>query len=537
MFRSRRLAAFAICLLLAIAHTWPLAAHPGRYSRNDNADTELNEWIMAWVAHQLPRDPLHLFEANIFYPAHDTLAFSEPLIVPALMGAPLAWAGASPVLVYNLILILGFALTAFATCLVLESWTGSLAAGLLAGSAFAFNTHTLTRLAHIQGIHIYGLPLALLAIERIIQDPGPRRRAASLAASFVLLAYTSGYLVVFAAVMSGVVLLVRVREWAPRARAVVVQLALAALAAAIAIAPVYLPYRRAAIEQGMIRTLETVKDYSATPAGYLASASRLHEATWSARFFRDPVDSFFPGIAILALVLLALALAWRRSQPPVIRRRVVMLVAIGVAGFVLSLGTATPLYGWLFHAFPPVQGLRAAARFGNLFLLATALLAGLGLALWKPGRIVAAILILVVNGEALRAPFHYTVFDGIPRIYNLLASEPGPVVVAEQPFYPRFAVFENSPYVLASTAHWRPLMNGYSGYTPVGYQTYADTFWYFPQDHAIAAMKAAGVTHVVVHVARFHPEHVVVIEALEKRGDFELMAIGRNGVRLYRLKR
>ncbi len=69
MFRSRRAAAFAICLLLAVVHTWPLALHPGRYSRNDNADTELNEWILAWVEHQLPRDPLHLFEANIFYPA------------------------------------------------------------------------------------------------------------------------------------------------------------------------------------------------------------------------------------------------------------------------------------------------------------------------------------------------------------------------------------------------------------------------------------------------------------------------------------
>src|SRR5215467_15885797 len=134
MSSSARTGAFAVCLLLAIAHTWPLARHPGRYSRNDNADTQLNEWILAWVAHQLPRDPAHLFEANIFHPAHDSLAFSEPLIVPALMGAPLAWGGASPVLVYNLMLIAGFALTAFATCLVIEAWTGSLLAGLVAGS-------------------------------------------------------------------------------------------------------------------------------------------------------------------------------------------------------------------------------------------------------------------------------------------------------------------------------------------------------------------------------------------------------------------
>src|SRR4051812_12842051 len=171
MPHSRRATAMAICVLLAVAHTWPLMLHPGRLSLNGNADAQLNEWILAWVAHQLPRDPIHLFEANIFYPSHDALAFSEPLIVPALIGAPLAWAGASPVLVYNLVLITGFALTAFATCRLIEAWTGDRVAGLLAGSMFAFNTHTLTRLAHIQGIHIYGLPLALLAVDRIISVP------------------------------------------------------------------------------------------------------------------------------------------------------------------------------------------------------------------------------------------------------------------------------------------------------------------------------------------------------------------------------
>src|SRR3954467_520287 len=153
MLRSRRWRALGICVALAVLHTWPLALHPASYSNNNNADAELNEWIMAWVAHQLPRDPVHLFAANIFYPAHDVLAFSEPLIVPAVIGAPLAWGGASPVLVYNLVLMLGFALTAFATYALVDAWTGNFAAGLLAGSVFAFNTHTLHRLAHIQGIH------------------------------------------------------------------------------------------------------------------------------------------------------------------------------------------------------------------------------------------------------------------------------------------------------------------------------------------------------------------------------------------------
>ena len=549
MLRSRRLGALAICLLLAIAHTWPLALAPGRHSLNHNADAELNAWIMAWVAHQLPRDPAHLFDANIFHPARDTLAFSEPLIAPALAGAPLAWAGGSPVLVHNLLLIAGLALTAFAMSVTLEAWTGSLAAGLLAGSAFAFNTHTLTRLAHVQAAHVYGLPLALLALDRLI-TAGSRRAAFALAAAMVLMAYTSGYLVVFAIVMLAVALAVRIAEWLPRARDVMMNLAIAAIVAAMAIAPVYLPYRRVARDQHMLRTLEAVREFSATPAGYLAGAGRLHFSTWSHRFFDNPVDSFFPGVTVLLLALTALWLAFIRPPSPLtafggmrsVRSRILMLLAIGATGVVLSLGPATPVYGWLFNIFPPMQGLRAAARFGNLFLLAMAMLGGIGLAAGLAGaaqgrrRTIAALAVMVVNAEALRAPIVYTPFNGIPGIYRLLADEPGQVVVAEQPFFPRSGIFQNSPYVLASTAHWRPLMNGYSGYTPDSYQKYADAFWYFPQDWAIDAMKKAGVTHVVVHLETFDREHIAVTPVLERRGDFELMAIAPGGVRLYRLR-
>ncbi len=537
MPHRRRLAAFAICCGLAIIHTWPLALAPGRHSLNANADAELNEWIMAWVAHQLPRDPAHLFEANIFYPAHDALAFSEPLVVPALLGAPLAWTGASPVLVYNLVLILGLALTAFAACLVIEIWTGSVLAGLLAGSALAFNTHTLTRLPHMQALHLYGLPVALFALDRLLRGGG-WRAALILAAAIAVIAWTSGYLLIFAVVMLAIATAVRMKEWAPLAGHLAPRIAAAALLAAIAIAPVYLPYRRAARDQGMVRSLEAVQEFSATPVGYLATAGRLHYAAWSDRFFHDPVNSFFPGVTVLLLSATAIALAWsrRRQVEAATRARVVMLLAIGAIGVVLSLGPATPLYGWLFHAFPPMQGLRAAARFGNLFLLAVALLAGIGLALWRPRAAVAAALVAAVNFEALCAPIPYTDFTGVPAIYRLLAQEPGTVVVAEQPFYPRSGIFQNSPYVLASTAHWRPLMNGYSGYTPASYQRYADAFWYFPQDWAIAAMKQAGVTHVVVHTAAFERDHLDVLPALERRTDLELLAIGSGGIRLYRMR-
>jgi hypothetical protein len=34
-------------------------------------------WNVAWVARTLVTDPLHVFDANIFYPHRQTLSYSE----------------------------------------------------------------------------------------------------------------------------------------------------------------------------------------------------------------------------------------------------------------------------------------------------------------------------------------------------------------------------------------------------------------------------------------------------------------------------
>src|SRR5262245_52801218 len=131
---------------LAVFHTWPLASAPERRSLNHNADAQLNAWIVSWVAHALRAEPGRLFAGNIFQPDDNVLAYSDPLIVPAIAGAPIRWLGGSPVLTFNLLLIAGLAATALAGWWVLMRWTGSFAAALVGGSLAAFNVHLLTRL-------------------------------------------------------------------------------------------------------------------------------------------------------------------------------------------------------------------------------------------------------------------------------------------------------------------------------------------------------------------------------------------------------
>ena len=519
------------CLLLAIVHTWPLATAPHRLSRHDNADVMLNEWIVAWVQHQLVRDPSHLFEANIFHPSHDALAFSEPLIVPALLGSPARALGASPVLVHNLLVIAGLALTALATYALVFAWTHERLPSLIAASAFAFSAHLLLRTTHLQALHAYGLPLALLAIDRLVTIRRVRD-ACWLALWLTVMAYTSAYLAIFGIVLTATAIVSRWPDWATRWRSALPRFALAAALSGILVLPLALPYRRVANEQGMSRSLANVTEFSATPRAYLNARERFNE-----------LESFFPGVVVVLLSTTAAVLVLaRRTHDPLLNRRFIMLLGVGVSGFLLSLGTNTPLYGWLYGAFPPLSAMRVAARFGMLVLLAIAVLAGVGASRLRRQRVFGrwstaalAAMLIAVNVEAMRAPFDYRPFDGIPNLYSLLASEPGPVVVVEQPFYPPEGIFENAEYVLNSTGHWHPLMNGYSGFIPQSYREYVKTFWFFPREHAIDAMRRAGVTHVIVHSQRFGVDARDVEEAIQKSPHFERIAVGSRGITLYRL--
>ena len=113
-----------------------------------------------------------LFAGNIFQPDDRTLAYSEPLVVPALAGAPVRWLGGSPVLTFNLLLVAGLAATALAGWWLVTAWTGSFAAGLVGGALAAFNVHLLTRLPHLQAAHAWGLVLVVYLADRL-----RRRRA------------------------------------------------------------------------------------------------------------------------------------------------------------------------------------------------------------------------------------------------------------------------------------------------------------------------------------------------------------------------
>jgi hypothetical protein len=525
----RQSAIFITFVLLAVLQTWPLASDLAHLSRNDNADAVLNEWIVAWVGHQAPRQPLKLFDANIFYPEPRTLAYSEYLIVPAVLAAPLQAAGASPVLVYNVLLLAGFTLTGWAGWALVYRWTGDSWAGLAAGIVLAFNAHTLTRLPQLQALHMEFLPLAFLWLERVLQDDGDHRRATAilmLAACMALQGVTSYYGLVLTVVALTV-------GWAVRGeRRHVGSILIAAAISIVILILLYIPYLRL----GQVRPLDEVAAYSASARDYLATPARIHFDTWSARFFGG-TTALFPGFVAVLLsgvaIVSGIALRDRRAR---------MALAFGLVGIALSFGPALPGYSFLYRLIPPLQGIRNAARFGYLATVATAMLSGFAVAWarerWRASRMMpalVAVVLLCANLDAFSGPIEYVPAEAVSPLHARLRGTGA--IVAEIPVYPADRVFRNAPYLLHATKHWRPMLNGYSGLTPASYVQRARDLARFPDDHALETLRAIGVTHVFVHDRALRDwtddetadavPRAVGLELVERDGD----------VALYRVKR
>ncbi len=495
-----RLAALAFFVLLAIAHTWPLARRPSVYSRVDNGDYNLNVWAIDWVAHTLPTDPGNLFNANIFHPEPLTLAYSEPLIAQGVLAIPSVWTGASPVATYTIVLLAGFALSGWAFALLAHRATGSWPAGLLAGSAVAFNSHTLVRLAHIQALHLELVPLVFLALDSLLLT-GRIRHAAVLGAALAVQVTQSIYLLVFTGWAALCAWMARLPEWRHRLGATLAWASVAAVACALLLLPVIWPYAELARRHGMMREIGETQGCAATWMDFLYTGSRLHYDAWASRF-DNASDANFPGVTVTLLAVVALlGGGWGRP-----RTRMWLGVALG--SVLLSLLPWLPGFAWLQAHVPPLAAIRCYSRAGQMMLVGMGMLAGLGAARVlerlpsaRTAAMVGGLLVLTVNLEALRAPLGYREFEGVPAIYDRLRSEPRAVVV-EMPFYERGAFYGNAEYMVYATRHHHPMVNGYSGFTPPDYDATAGALRTFPGYPALELMHRLGVTHVVVHWTR-----------------------------------
>ena len=334
-------------------------------------------------------------------------------------------------------------------------------------------------LAHIHNHANFGLPLALLALDRFWARP-TLARGLLVGVVVALQGMASVYMGAITAfgVAVGVGLGV-VAGWRSRE---LVRLGAGAMLAAAMLAPLVQPYLRMRAFQQVEFDLDTLRNYATTPESWVASsATPWFDLT---RRHLDPAtvrDPLFPGAVLLILGLAGLAAAPRRY-------RAWALTASALA-IVISLGPATGIFRFFHEHLVLLRGIRNVARFSVLAFLALSVLAGLALA----GRRRRTTLIALGLGlaEAFAAPIPLAPVEPMSAAAGWLARN-GEGAVAYLPLGA-----DDTRVMLQSIAHFRPLVNGDSGFMPRPYSRAMELLSGPLDEDALRYLRAIEVTHVV----------------------------------------
>jgi len=571
-------AAAVAALLFAVATPWVLRPwflardllprDTGAFAPMENADLYLNAWILAWVARAALVDPGALFDGNAFHPAKNVIAGSENMLAHVPVTAPVMAATGSALAVLKAMALESFVLAGL--CMTLLGWrqTGSFAAGLVAGAAYAFAPWRVHGFPHPQYLATQYLPLALLAVDVWLDE---RRRAslAGLAAAVALQILACLYLGYFT--LFGVVAYAAARvAWSRdegRLRAGVGVLA-AAAAGSLVVVPIAIPYLRARAE-GIIPAFDP---------------SRFQGHTWAPWDYLTPA---FVGLGGLVVVLVgadvvaraAAALAARRANragPAVAgsdgdlrggaetdqasrsrscRRALWVVAATGVllsTGPYLTLpgGATVPTpYLLLYEVVPGFSAIRGPRRFFILVLAALSALVAHAFVRWtrrvppaSRGALAAVLFLACAFAAAPRpsAVLPANLGAATPEVYRWLAAQPGEGAVLE---VPGSAIegdlvgnLRNAEYMLASTTHWRPLVNGFSGYEPPSAAFLASAVRRLPDPRALDVLLASvDLRWILLHRDRLAGSEVERWRTVDLPGLERVATFG--GTEVYEVRR
>ena len=478
----------------------------------DLGDPLPQAWQVAWGGHALLTQPLSFWQANQFWPAADSLAFSD-----ALVGyAPAGLIGSGPtaaVARYGLLFMLSFAMAMFGAWLLARELGAGRWGSAAAGAAFAFSPWRMEQAGHLHVITSGGVPLSLFLLLRGYRRGNPKLIIGGFAAAAwqVSIGFTVGiqllYLLAAIAVVAGLIWL---KHGRPTQSANVIGSSLCGLAFLAATCLVLgIPYLRVQERYSAAeRSLETVASFSpgfkafVTPPEPSLVWSSISRPLRNWNTFGLAEKTLFPGLVVVLLALLGL-LAGTASRK----------VRLGLGGsalvfFVLSLGVHHGTLGmhlpyrYVHDLLPGWAGVRTPGRIHTLTTLALALLAGLGANAIAArvssrhgsaaGNAIACMAALLVLVEGSGFPFPLPTAPVAPAG---LAGLKGPLL--ELPA----GAWDNRRYVLWSTDGFAQMLNGRSSISPPFFSRALVATRNFPDAASVGWLRRHGVKTVVIHTA------------------------------------
>jgi hypothetical protein len=516
--------ACAAAMLLACLMTFPLITAPGRLGRTTTMDGLYSIWNVAWVARTIVTRPFSLFDANIFYPHRNTLAYSEANLVAGVAGVPAWLLTHNAYAAHSSAVLFAFASTFVGMWLLARRLSGDSASAGVAAVLFAFCPYFYSHTAHIQLLMAGGIPLSMLAVHRLADAP-TLSRGVQLGAALAVQALACAYYGVFAGLMVGYGVLffaISRRLW--RDRTFWIAVAAAAATSCALVLPFFVHYLELQRSSGFARSLDDAARYAATWQSYLASPAHAHQPILLlARKLGWRIgEVLFPGVIAILLGVAGIATGLRaREERARARETIALYGSLGILALWGSFGPAAGLYTLLYRVVPLFTFLRAPSRFGLLIVFVLAVFSAGALATAARrfngstrllAVVVGALAILELNvvpfpwDRALPVSANYTVLAGMPR-----------GSVAEFPFYgERVAYPLHAQYMVLSTSHWMPLVNGYSDYIPPDFRETAFVLDSFPSNDTFAVLQKHRVRYVGIHWDMYGPRAQGVRETLKE---------------------
>ena len=502
--RFRGLAEATAVVLASVALTsvltYPLAFKIDRVGRLNTDDGRWSIWVVSWVAHALTTDPAGVYQANIFYPQRNALAFSEANLVEGVIGAPVWALTRNPYTTHNVVALFSFVLSAVGAYYLVRYLTGHRGAAAVAGVLYAFCPFAFARTAHIQLMFTGGIPFCLLAFHRLV-DRVSVPRAVALGLALWLQALACAYYGIFAGLMVGLgALVVAGTRGLWRSRDYWVAIGLAAFVSVALTVPFFLPYLEVQRETGFARTLDDARAYSADAGAWLASSAWAHR--WWLPWIEPFNEVLFPGIVALSLGAAGLVMALRSRA----ERELVLFYGLSaVLAFWLSFGPDAGLYTVFYETLPVFSFLRAPGRIGIVVVMCLVVFAGLAVrallrdrpraGLWAAGVALAA------TAELTQAPLTaMREAPPFPAAYRTLAVQPAGVVAEFPYFYQRADFPRHAIYMLNSATHWMPLVNGYSDHIPQEFRDQVVPLSSFPTRESFQILAKVGTRYAMFHL-------------------------------------
>ncbi len=528
--------AFFIFVSLSIYITFPLIFHLGDFAVG-HGDELVIAWIQSWVIHALSSGNIFsLFNANIFYPYHNSLAFSDIFLTSSILSIIPLYIIKEPISVVNFTFISSLILLGFSIFLLSYYLTKDFVVSILSGNLVLFTPAVLDKATHLQILAIQWVPLSILFFLIFIKQGKSKYFALGLI-FFLLQIYNSflpGYFIVISYVIISIFNIFYDKK---KSLKLLTKMNISLLLIAFALTiPIIIPYYQVSKEFSYTRDIRDSIHFALQPEDlfYSSNYSRLNT------FLNDfPINKnsqnneFKPGylgivFTILSIFVLYYFIKNFRKNNKIFNS----LTTISLIGLVLSFGPVLHLgrqtihepfpiplpYTLFYYILPGFNGFRNSARWEMLFILCIAVVIALTLTMIFKNynktktKIIYCLLIIGIIAEYNFPMKLYAVpqVSDFPPVYKWLNTTPADSAVIILPIHNWNSIFavEEIWREYYSTANFRKTVNGYSGFSPPPWQKLVvDINNDFPQENSIIKLKKIGVDYIIVHKSEFDLLH------------------------------